>query len=219
MTWAHENEFYLLFGVIVRTVRYADAFLDLMELGKEPEAAPLARAALEHAVTLQWVFVSDGGIDRFNWEVAHDRISHYTNLATWQNNTELAGLVAQLDEPPAGKRLAPFGNLLADLDQEKFLVTSYHILSQQVHVTHAVVAAALVQGPEELHITYEQAYSYRVEATYTVAAACMLARWVLAKLTDDEALLERLDKISDELHLPMTLIESLPTKKRRRGLP
>ncbi|MBS1674518.1 MAG: hypothetical protein JSS74_11195 [Actinobacteria bacterium] len=218
VTRAHENEFYLLFGVIVRTMRYADAFLDLMESRKEPEAVPLARAALEHAITLQWVFVSDGGINRFSREVAHDRISHYTNLATWLGNTELAGVVAQLDAPPEGKRLAPFGNLLADLDQEKFLATSYHILSQQVHVTHAGVAAALVQGPEELHITYEQTYPYRTEATYAVAAACMLARWVLAKLTNDEVLLERLDKVSDELHLPMTLVESLPKKKRRRGL-
>lgn len=215
---AHENEFYLLFGVIVRTMRYADAFLDLMNSGKQPEAVPLARAALEHAITLQWVFVSDGGVNRFNREVAHDRISHYTNLATWLQNTELADLVAQLDEPPRGKRLAPFGNLLADLDQERFLATSYHILSQQVHVTHAAVADGLVQGPDELHVAYEQTYSYRTEATYAVAAACMLARWVLAKLTNDEALLERLDKVSDELHLPMTLIDSLPERKRRRGL-
>lgn len=109
---------------------------------------PLARAAFEHAITLQLVFISDGGIDRFNREVMHNRISQYTTLATWLNNTEFARLAAQRDAPPAGKRLAPFGTLFTDPDQERFLATSYHALSQQVHVTHAVVVAALARGRE-----------------------------------------------------------------------
>lgn len=46
----------------------------------------------------------------------------------------------------------------------------------------------------------------------------MLTRWVLAKLTNDEEFIEGLDKISDELHLPMTLIKSLPKERRPRGL-
>lgn len=215
---AHEDEFYLLFGIIVRTMRYADAFLVLMNSRMEPEAVPLARAALEHAVTLQWVFTVDGGINRFSREVAHDRISHYTKLASWLRNEELAGLVGQIPAPPTGRRLAPFANLMRELDHESFLETSYHILSQQVHVTHAAVAASLVQGSDELHITYEQDYGYRQQATYAVAAACMLARWVLAKLTVDTELLAKLDRISDQLFLPLNLIDNLPEANRRKGL-
>lgn len=47
----------------------------------------------------------------------------------------------------------------------------------------------------------------------------MLARCVLAKLPNDEALLRRIYTILDELHLSMTLDESRPREKRRRGLP
>ncbi|WP_033237118.1 hypothetical protein [Rhodococcus globerulus] len=108
--------------------------------------------------------------------------------------------------------------MLRELDHGKFLETSYHILSQHVHVTHAAVAQFLEQGTDELHIKYEPKYSYQHQATYVVAISCMLARWVVAKLTDDPQLLELLDKTSDNLTLPMTLIDNVEQKKRRKGL-
>ncbi|WP_139416142.1 hypothetical protein [Agromyces laixinhei] len=73
-------------------------------------------------------------------------------------------------------------------------------------------------GKEELHIKYDQDYGYRYQATYVVAAACMFARWVIARLTNDAALLDRLDRTSDQLILPMTLLESVPPERRRNGL-
>lgn len=109
-------------------------------------------------------------------------------------------------------------NMLRELDHEKFLEMSYHILSQQVHVTHAAVAQFLEQGDQELHINYDPKYGYQYQATYVVAISCMLARWVVAKLTDDPQLLELLDKTSDDLTLPMTLIDNIEEKKRRSGL-
>ncbi|MFJ6531493.1 hypothetical protein [Microbacterium sp. NPDC091662] len=121
---AHQDEFYLLFGVIVRTIRYADAYLDLVHLNKEAEAVPLARAALEHAITLQWVFIVDGGVARFSRSVASERASHYAKLADWLENEELLLEVGKLEEPPAGKGLAPFTNLMRELDHDEFLETT-----------------------------------------------------------------------------------------------
>ena len=215
---AHANEFLLLYGVIARTVRFADTYLHLVRAGFGSEAVVLARAALEHAVTLQWIFLVDGGIDRYRVTAAHDRQEHYSNLAEWLNNEELAEEVKKLGLPPAGKRLPPFMNMLRGLDKENFLEMSYHILSQQVHVTHSAVTSFVAPGEDELHIKYDQDYGYQYQATYVVAASCMLARWVVARLTNDTALLERLDKTSDDLILPMTLLDSVARHKQRKGL-
>lgn len=216
---ARAEEFLLLFGLAGRTVRYSDAFLLLGRTNFGPEAVPLARAALEHAVTLQWAFIVEGGLDRFRVEVAHDRIAHYSAVAAWVGSDGLASEVARLDPPPAGKRMPPFMNLLRDLDEGKFLETSYHVLSQQVHVTHAAVTSFLAASDgAPVSLVYEHEYPYRYEATYAVAAACMLARWVIARLTNDAALLEVLDHASDRLILPMNLLDQLPPGRRRVGL-
>lgn len=214
----HKDEFLLLYGVVARIMRLSDAYLRLLRCGFVGEAGVLARAALEHAVTLQWVFVVDGGIRRYQAEVAHERLNHYSNLADWLHIQELTDAISALETPPLGKRLPPFMNMLRDLDQGKFLETSYHILSQQAHVTHAAVAAFLAPGVEGLHIKYEQEYGYKHQATYVVAASCMLARWVVAKLTDDPQLLQLLDTTSDVLVLPRTLIDGVNEKRRRKGL-
>lgn len=214
----HKVEFLLLYGLAVRIVRYSDAYLRLVRCGFFGEAVVLARTALEHAVTLQWVFIVDGGINRFQVNIGHDRIQHYNNLAEWLDHQELADAVSALEAPPAGKGLPPFMNMLRDLDKEKFLETSYHILSQHVHVTHAAVTSFLESGAEEPQLNYEPKYRYQSQATYVVAISCMLGRWVIGKLTNDPQQLEQLDKTSDELILPMTLIDSIDEQKRRRGL-
>lgn len=219
MARVHENEFFLLYGVIARTIHFADTFLDLAEDGKSAEAVPLARAALEHAVTAQWVFIVDGGIDRWRLSVEHDRLDHYKTLSEWLKHDELAREVQQLPEPTKGKRLPKFMDMLRELDHDRFLETSYMILSQQVHVTHAAVMA-FIEGDEDGNpqLVAPGDYAYAYQATYVAAVACMLARWIIAKLTNDVDELRVLDSLSDELYLPVTLIDQLPEHKRRRDL-
>lgn len=216
---AHSDEFLLLYGLIARTFRYSDAYLKLVDAGMEGEAVPLARAALEHAITLQWVFVVDGGVKKFRNSVAHDRVEHYGKLAEWLDNDELRQALTELDPLPEGSRLGKFMGMVRDLDDGTFLETTYHVLSQHVHVTHSAVTSFLQPGKDEVHILYEQEYGYRYQATYACAIACMLARWVLARLTDDAALLEKLDRVSDNLRLPMELAQQVrPPRKRRVGI-
>ncbi|WP_139416143.1 hypothetical protein [Agromyces laixinhei] len=112
----HANEFLLIYGIIARTVRYADGYRVRVRTGYGSEAVALARASLEHAVTLQWIFVVQGGIDRFRVDSAHKRKEHYSNLATWLNSDELAQELKKLDPPPVGKRMPPFMSILRDLD-------------------------------------------------------------------------------------------------------
>lgn len=46
----------------------------------------------------------------------------------------------------------------------------------------------------------------------------MLARWVVARLTNNTELLSELDSKSDELILPMTLLDNIVPERRRKGL-
>ncbi|KQU02554.1 hypothetical protein ASG56_16515 [Rhodococcus sp. Leaf7] len=214
----HEEEFLLLYGLVARVMGYSDAYLRLSSAGLVAEAVVLARAAIEHAVTLQWVFTVDGGVSRFQSAIANDRINHFKNLAAWLDTDELAQQVVALKPPPPGKQLPKFMNMLRDVDQNEFLEMSYHILSQHVHVTHAAVTAFLERGTEGLHIRHTQQYGYHYQSTYIVAVACMLARWVVAKLTSNAGLLKRLDEVSNRLVIPMTLIDGLEPEKKRPGL-
>ncbi len=214
----HKDELLLLFGMIARTLRFSSAYLLLLENNMEAEAVPLARSALEHAVTVQWVFTVDGGVNRFQREISHDRIEHYSTLAKLLKNSELHEKLHLLEEPLAGKRMPKFMDVLRDLDQDKFLESSYLILSQQVHVTHSAVSSFLANDGKGLGLQISARYDYRYQATYVVAAACMLALWVLARLTSGKKLLDLLDKKSEELVLPMNLLDSIDSSKRRKGI-
>jgi hypothetical protein len=209
------NEFLLLFGPCARTIRYADAYLTLEKAGFSSEGIPLARAALEHAVTVQWVYLRAGGIERFRVETAHGHKEHYDNLATWLNHSELAAEVAKIPSPPKGKRMPKFMAMLRDLDKERFMETSYHILSQQVHVSHSAVLSFLEWDEEGYQVKYDQTNPHEYQTAYITAVACMLVRWVIAKLTNNADELAYLDKKSDELMIPMTLEDGIPESKRR----
>lgn len=212
------TEFLILYGLVGRTTRFADAYLKLVRLDHGHEAVALARAALEHAVTAQWVFLVHGGIDRYQVAIERDLREHYKTMAKYLESPEFVARVAALGPPPAGKALPPFMEMLRQLDRQRFLETSYHMLSQQVHVTHAAVTSFLDQSENLAQLKYEQDYPYAYQATYVVAEACMLVRWIQATLTNDEGVLAELNRKSDELVLPMNLIESLPEGRRRPGL-
>lgn len=58
------REFRLMIGPCLQVMKYAQAYLLLADSGFTREAEPLARAALEHAVTMQWSYLTKDGIDR-----------------------------------------------------------------------------------------------------------------------------------------------------------
>lgn len=214
---ARQKEFLLLFGLVGRTVRFSDAYLKLSDLGCVSEAVPLARVALEHAVTAQWTYIVEGGVGRYHRSAVQGRHDHYAALADWLDDVELRVELERLGPTPEGKRLPPFMNMLREVDEGKFLETTYHVLSQQVHVTHSAVTSFLGGDEDKVHIDYDKEYPYAYQLAYGVAVACMLVRWIVAHLTDDDTLLGVLDKKSDALILPMNLIDSVPPEKRRGG--
>src|SRR5690606_6223423 len=90
----HANEFLQLYGVIARTIRYADAYLVLSRAGYPSEAVACA-GALDHApVGLHCA----GRCRAFSsHRPAHDRIKHHSNLADWQKSDALAEELTKLD--------------------------------------------------------------------------------------------------------------------------
>lgn len=215
----NNNDFMVLFGVIARTIRYAETFLELALNGKVNEASPLARAVLEHAVTAQWVFNVEGGADRWRRTVQHDRHRYFKLISEWNQIEEIREGVERMPEPPSGKQLPKFMDMLRELDHEHFLETSYMILSERVHVTHAVIVESFEQDTEgNTRLSHPREDAFIYPAVYVTALSCMLVRWILSTLTDDADDLKLLDGKSDELQIPMTLIHKLPTEKRRKGL-
>lgn len=103
MSRARSTEFLLLYGLIGRTTRFADANMKLVRLDHVHEAVPLARAALKHAVTAQWVFPIRGGIDRNRYQVA-DAVELLVPCRADQLGSPLAGELfeASGDAPDAG---------------------------------------------------------------------------------------------------------------------
>lgn len=122
-----------------------------------------------------------------------------------------------MPEPSPGKQLPKFMDMLRELDHEHFLETSYMMLSERAHVTHAVIVESFEQDAEgnfRLSQPREDAFIY--PAVFVTALSCMLVRWILSTLTDDAADLDLLDGKSEELQIPMSLIGNLPAEKLRK---
>ena len=128
---------------------------------------------------------------------------------------ELTDLVEELPDLD-GDGLPNFlRGILRKLDQNHFLETSYSTLSQVVHVTHAASLDFLDHIDGEYHIKYEQDDPWEYQTAYVLAVSCMLVSWLIARLTDDEEELAYLDRMSDELILPMSLADALDDDVRR----
>ena len=215
---AISDEFLLLFGPCAQAIRYAGAYTELQRAGYTREAAALGRAAMEHAVTAQWVYLVDGALSRFRSSVMHSRKRFYTDLAEWLNIDEVRTGALRLPSPP-GKGMPTFsgqGGIMSDLDQENFLKTGYKVLSQTVHVTHSTVHGFLgLDDKNAYFLKYETGDYYEYQTHYLVAISCMLARWLIGKLTEDGPALTYLDRKSDELYLPCSLEHGIPAHKLR----
>jgi len=58
------REFQMTFGCCMQTIRYAESFLAMSREGFSNEAGALARAALEHAATVEYSYMRVDGLDQ-----------------------------------------------------------------------------------------------------------------------------------------------------------
>jgi len=214
------DEFLLLLGLAERVARAAEAYLVLAKSDFTLEAITLVRAAFEHAITLEWVFVTRHGVDQFQRQVDRDRIAYFRKLNAWLKNDEIAAKIKELRASSKGDRLLSFARIIAQLDDhEHTLQKLYDILSQQVHVTFGAVTAHLDEAEDgRLAIVHDPQDAMRHGTLYALAIACMLSWWVLANLTEDNEALVRLDRDSDKLAIPTNLAHVVSVSLRRPDL-
>lgn len=214
LTTTQHRELRLLIGPCLQVMKYAQAYLLLVNSNFTREAEPLARAAFEHAVTAQWTYLTVDGFDRFLVWASRTEKEHWSQLAKWSNNTEMADFADKL-VIPAGKSMPNYGNILHDglIDGEFFQLTQ-SVLSQTLHITPSSIAnhldptdaSKLIQFPKPL---------FGYETTLVVAMSCMLTAGLVADLIYDQALSDGLDAASDELKLPRDISAHIPPARSR----
>ncbi|MFD6055232.1 hypothetical protein [Agromyces sp. NPDC060279] len=209
------SSFAALFGVSVQAIRLARAFGVLRGSGFGREGFVAARAAFEHAVIAQWCLHTAGGLDRLRVETHRDMRNYYGEMGRWLGDDELLERVAEVDEFAGQKGMKRFSQIMDDFEEGDFLKISYMNLSRVTHVTSETVTAFhLPQPDDERAVTTNPAAKVDTQGAYIAAASAMLAADVIGELVDDTDLLGRLDKLSDELRIPMSLREAIPKAKR-----
>lgn len=214
----NEREFLVLFGLVQRVRRLAEAYLRLDRAGFAPEASVLLRAALEHAVTAQWAYLTPGGVDRLYVTLVRAQADLAGGMTGYSKDPEWVTRERELRaEIPAGPGLPKFTGpkgIMAELDSVKFLAASYRVLSQVGHVTHQAHLDFVVEEEGVVRLRTEPEADAHVEMLYALTGFCMLVSWLHARLEGDDAEVVRLKELSVQLHVPWRLDTHLADDRR-----
>ena len=198
----NRDAFVVQFGICIQAIRFGGAYAALWRIGRNREAVPLGRAALEHAITAQWIFHRDG-VALMHAHARRKSHEFFTFMAEYLGDDELAAEAAVLGEHRPGMPNF-WRHVLGDLDYGGMLASSYRQMSQVTHVDGATIAAFaefdgtnynFVGRPEDPHATVN---------LYITANAVMLAAWVLGQLLESPDIKPMLDDIAQRLRLAQT---------------
>lgn len=211
----HIESFPIVWGVCQRVRRFARAYLRLVKHELATAGHPIVRAALEHAVTAQWVFYSADGPARFRKSMALDQLALATVVGGLKDDDPITATLKSY--VPDAKGMPPWKQIRQDLDDPTdFVSHTYQVLSQAVHVTHGVVRDSFMYDDNgELHIREAPEDEYPHQVLYTLAASCMLAWWLEATSYGDQTRLQRLQEDGSRLALRWRLDGRLPPDQRR----
>jgi hypothetical protein len=217
---ARAREFKMTFGCCVQTVRYAEAYLVLCENGLSLEARAPARSALEHAVTAEYAYLRRDGLDQLaasadhtSWSI-RDRMHRWTGVEGYRPGPEPSG---SLRLPSVTGERGDRPSIMRTLDPDDVLLhPGYAVLSQGVHVTNQTLSGFFVMNEDrsEMQIRHHRGDDLADYTRFLVAEACMLVAWIYAHVTENQARLDELDALSDQLHLPIRLDGDWPADDR-----
>lgn len=212
----YADDFLTLYGLIQRVRRLAQSYLRLRKQGFSSEGQILVRAAMEHAVTAQYAFLTPSGIARLHVTLGRAHKNYAVVLAESSTKPEIHEWAARI-EAPDGSSLPPFSGegMMGQLDSIKFLKTTYKVLSQVGHVSHESQFDAFVEDDGRYHLTTEPQPSFTHEVLYALVGFCLLSDWVLARLEGNEAELHLIRQLGGQLRLPWRLDTHLTAEKRR----
>lgn len=202
----HQVEFNAIYGICAQAIRYAGAYVVLYRAGRSREAVAVGRQALEHALTAQWAHFGEGRADELIESYYHSRERVFRavtkHLQTHPEDVEEAlGSMAR-----RGKRLLRVTDMIDQIDYDEMFKTAYLQLSQIVHVSGETVTAFMTTNDEGgLGILSEAIDPHERQTAHYTAMAAMFASWLLESLRVQSSKLEELDRLSDELGLPLNI--------------
>lgn len=215
----NSREFLVLFGLVQRVRRLTKAYLRLERGGFVSEGSLLVRSALEHSVTAQWAYLTPGGVDRLHVSQARAQASLLDEMAQYSSDPEWSVRASRFREQvPEGPWLPRFSTpdgIMKELDSDRFLSTSYRILSQVGHVTHQATLDFIIEVEGKVELRTDPEIRMQGETLYALTGSCMLASWVLARLEADDQEIRALKDFAKRLHVPWRLDVDLPRGQRR----
>ncbi len=202
----HQVEFNAVYGICAQAIRYGGAYVVLHRAGRSREAVAVARQALEHALTAQWAHFDETGPDQLIESYHYSRERMFRTMTQYLG-TPQADVDAALEATTSsGTRLPRVTNMITQIDFEGMFETEYMRQSQIVHVTSETVNAFLDVGSDQKLTILSEAIdpNERQTARFTAMAA-MFAAWLIESLRIDSPGLAELNRLSDELLLPLNI--------------
>lgn len=180
------GRFNVLYGVGVQAVRAGAAYGVLHAAGRGRAGNPVARAALEAAVTLYWAIQDGERIKRLLNTASDSGRSYFERMADWLDSP---GVWRALEErtkelEKAGSGAPPFKAMRTEIAEiDEAYNGAYIALSQFTHVSGATILSALDGKTGELISDPRDRFSS--STLYVVSAALLIALNVLAQLQDE----------------------------------
>lgn len=208
--------FLSLYGPIMQVVRFASSAALLANSGHRIEGQVLARSALEYALTIQYVYLRVDGLDRLQKSSLLDRKKLMEDMANWHDDPEYLDMIPQEQPKPGAKGMPKFTQILEIVDPEHVILHStYAVLSQVTHVRPGGRDRYFDRVDDQLVLVPGRDDDvFGNVTTGALGFALMAATWVFAHITEDEAMLARLDTTSDRLRLPTRYDGNWPVGER-----
>lgn len=214
-------EFRVLGGLVERVRRAAKAYLLLEKNGFAAEGRVIVRSALEHAVTAQWAYLTVGGIDRLEVSLLSKRHEYASTSrpgdVDWDELLDdLEQRIPRHQDDPKRRAAAlpkftgPDGMLTA-LDATGYLKKAFIVLSRVNHVSDEAVTDYFLNVDDQTFVADSPASSFDDDVFHTLATACCLAAWLMARLEKNEHHI----RAARSQHLLWRLDTHLPAERRR----
>lgn len=202
----HQIEFQTVYSICAQAIRFAGAYVVLHRAGRSREGVAVARQALEHALTAQWAHFNDTGPDQLVEGYHHSREREFRAVTAYLNTPQDEIDAALQSMKGEGKRLLRITEMIKQIDFDAMFETEYLQQSQIVHVTSDTVTAFLaLDDDKQFTILSEATDPHERQTVHFTAIATMFASWVLESLRVETPGLEELDRLSDELALPLNI--------------
>lgn len=217
----------VLYGLCQQALNHSRAALVLIDAGLSVEATVNIRAALEHAVTAQWAFLTPNGIQRLldgskykasqyfesaGLQVALDDEAH-EQISVWKTFQQLPSFAAMCDDLD--------GTHDPDEPKSGLLRFEYVRLSQATHITSSTITGYLAvdESTGETSLLQQAVDRFPVVNLLDLGMATAMACWIIESLRKEPNHLFEVQRIADEANIPSTLAEDYITAKKKKSKP